>query len=102
MARASYRKPSFRHWIPTQGAVTNLSHSTSPGAPALTLKPTGGSAERHPVDQPFANEPFPETADSRAFQRAKRRNWIELGIALATGIGFCVMLNAFYSILTQQ
>jgi hypothetical protein len=50
----------------------------------------------------FANEPLPDTADSRAFQRAKRRNWIELGIAVVTGIGFCVMFSVFYSILTQQ
>jgi hypothetical protein len=54
------------------------------------------------VDDALPSEPLPETADSRAFMRAKRRKLIELGIALATGIGFCVMFSAFYSILTQQ
>jgi hypothetical protein len=54
------------------------------------------------VTEPFVNEPFPETADSRAFMRARRRNWIELGIAVVTGIGFCVMFSVFYTILTQQ
>ncbi len=54
------------------------------------------------MDDALPNEPLPETADSRAFSRAKRRNLIELGIAVATGVGFCVMFNAFYSILTQQ
>jgi hypothetical protein len=54
------------------------------------------------VNDPLTGEPFPDTADSRAFQRAKRRRWIELGIAVLTGVGFCVMFGVFYSILTQS
>jgi hypothetical protein len=54
------------------------------------------------VNEAFPHEPFPDSADSRAFIRAKRRRLIELGIAVATGIAFCVMFGVFYSILTTQ
>jgi hypothetical protein len=53
------------------------------------------------VNDVFSGEPFPDSADSRAFIRAKRRRLIELAIALVTGVGFCVMFGIFYSILTQ-
>ena len=53
------------------------------------------------MNDALAGEPFPDSADSRAFLRAKRRRWMELGIAVVTGIGFCVMFGVFYSILTQ-
>jgi hypothetical protein len=53
------------------------------------------------VNDALTGEPFPDTADSRAFQRTKRRRWIELGIAVLTAVGFCVMFGVFYSILTQ-
>jgi hypothetical protein len=53
------------------------------------------------VNDVLPGEPFPDSADSRAFLRAKRRRLIELAIALVTGVGFCVMFGIFYSILTQ-
>jgi hypothetical protein len=53
------------------------------------------------VNDPLPGEPFPDSADSRAFLRAKRRRWLELAIAVVTGVGFCVMFGVFYSILTQ-